>query len=61
MDGGFLDFRRLQTISLGCFASDFEGLDARIAPSFVKDVVSRFSAFYARQGQPVIVPPTPNP
>ncbi len=54
--GGFLDFRRLQTISIDRFACEFECLGARIAPSFIKDIVSRFSAFYARQGQPVIHP-----
>ena len=53
-DGGYLDFRRLHTVPLDRFGCEFERLDARIAPGFVKDIVSRFSAFYARQGQPVI-------
>ena len=56
-DGGYLDFRRLQTVPLARIGREFEHLDARIAPSFVKDIVSRFSAFYARQGQPVIDAP----
>ena len=52
--GGFLDFRRLETVPLDGFDSQFERLRVRIAPSFVKDIVSRFSIFYARQGQPKI-------
>lgn len=52
--GGFLDFRRLETVPLDGFESQFERLRVRIAPSFVKDIVSRFSIFYARQGQPKI-------
>jgi len=60
-DSGYLDFRKLETVplnndndELGC---GFERLKLRIAPSFIKDIVSRFSAFYARQGQPGISPP----
>ena len=54
LDGGFLDFRRLETIALVGWKEKYRCLDARIAPSFIKDVVSRFSGFYARQGQPAI-------
>ena len=57
VEGGYLDFRRLQTVPLGGVEDAFEQLEARIAPSFIKDVVSRFSAFYARQGQPEIRAP----
>lgn len=53
-DGGYLDFRKLQTARLDRIGTEYERLDARIAPGFIKDIVSRFSAFYARQGQPVI-------
>ena len=53
--GGFLDFRRLETVPLDGFDRQFGLLGVRIAPSFVKDIVSRFSIFYARQGQPEIV------
>ena len=56
-DGGYLDFRQLQTVPLASIGHEFAHLDARIAPSFVKDIVSRFSAYYARQGQPVIEAP----
>ena len=54
VEGGFLDFRQIQTIPRDRVTCEFEDLGARIAPSFIKDIVSRFSAFYARQGQPVI-------
>lgn len=60
VDGGYLDFRKLRTVALDKLGCEFQHLDARVAPGFVKDIVSRFSAFYARQGQPVIdVPPAP--
>ena len=54
MGGGFLDFRRLETVPLGTCEEKYKCLKVRIAPSFVKDIVSRFSLFYARQGQPAI-------
>lgn len=58
VDGGYLDFRRLKTVPL-CnneLECGFERLELQIAPSFLKDVVSRFSVFYARQGQPEVDP-----
>ena len=54
VNGGFLDFQQLQTVAMDQLEIKFEIMQARIAPTFVKDIVSRFSAFYARQGQPVI-------
>ena len=54
VDGGFLDFRRLHTILIDRLDRDFERPHVQIATSFIKDIVSRFAAFYARQGQPVI-------
>jgi len=53
--GGFVDFGRLKTVRWKEFGDTFDRLNARIAPSFIKDIVSRFSTFYARQGQPAIV------
>jgi len=52
--GGFVDFRRLETAPWAGFEERFQLLQARVAPSFVKDIVARFSTFYARQGQPDI-------
>ena len=51
-EGGFLNFRKLKTLD----ATDLSEVKPRIqiSPSFVKDIVARFSSFYARQGQPEI-------
>ena len=53
---GFVDFRRLETAPWEGFERSFQSLNVRIAPSFLKDLISRFSTFYARQGQPAIRP-----
>ena len=52
--GRFLNFRRLKNMDEDKFREEFEGPEIQISPSFVKDIVSRFSSFYARQGQPDI-------
>lgn len=54
LNSGFLDFQRLETIPISALGKKYVELEIRIAPSFVKDIVSRFSGFYARQGQPAI-------
>lgn len=53
-DGGFVDFRRLRTVKWKEFNSLFDRIEVRVAPVFLKDFVSRFSTFYARQGQPTL-------
>ena len=53
-EGGFLNFRKLSSLSLDEFNKRFEMPDVQISPFFVKDMVARFSAYYARQGQPDI-------
>ena len=53
-DGGFLNFRKLKTLKKDDFEDQFEEPLIQISPFFVKDMVSRFSSFYARQGQPDI-------
>ena len=52
--GGFLNFRKLETLNKRDFDEKFEKPCIQISPSFVKDIVSRFSSYYARQGQPEI-------
>jgi hypothetical protein len=52
--GGFLNFRKLSTITKDEFDKEFQAPVIQISPSFVKDVVARFSSYYARQGQPDI-------
>ena len=53
-EGGFLNFRKLSTSEPGDFSESYEPASIQIAPSFLKDIVSRFSSYYARQGQPGI-------
>lgn len=52
--GGFLNFRKLSSLSGEEFHERFEKPEVQISPSFVKDMVARFSTYYARQGQPDI-------
>ena len=52
--GGFLNFRKLNALNKNDFDEKFEKPTIQISPFFVKDIVSRFSSFYARQGQPDI-------
>lgn len=53
-EGGFLDFRNLRTLTNEEFDKKFEKPSIQISPFFVKDIVARFSSFYARQGEPDI-------
>ena len=52
--GGILNFRKLKTLNENDFDGKFGKPTIQISPSFVKDIVSRFSSYYARQGQPDI-------
>lgn len=53
-EGGFLNFRKLSAFRPREFRRQFEVSQIQISPTFVKDIVSRFSSYYARQGQPGI-------
>ena len=53
--GGFLNFRKVCTVPVEDFQKVFETpAPIQISPSFLKDIVARFSSYYARQGQPSI-------
>ena len=52
--GGILNFRKLTTLDKDDFDEKFGKPTIQISLSFVKDIVSRFSSYYARQGQPDI-------
>jgi hypothetical protein len=52
--GGFLNFRKIITITVDDYNDFYEKPFIQIAPSFIRDIISRFSSFYARQGQPNI-------
>ena len=52
---GFLDFRRIATVETEKLTERFDlPAKVQISPPFVKDIVARFSSYYARQGQPDI-------
>ena len=52
---GFLNFRSVSTVKVDRLSDRFElPPKVQISPPFVKDIVARFSSYYARQGQPDI-------
>ena len=53
-EGGFVNFRHISTFSKEEFNNLFKEPTIQISPSYIKDIVARFSSFYARQGQPDI-------
>ncbi len=52
--GGFVNFRKLASMSLTECKKKFAPPHIQITSQFVKDILSRFSSYYARQGQPEI-------
>lgn len=52
--GGVVNFRRISTYTEDEISNLFSSPIAQISPPFLKDIVSRFSSYYARQGQPDI-------
>ncbi|OQS19791.1 response regulator [Chromobacterium violaceum] len=52
--GGFINFRKLSTYSEVELSEKFSTPQKQITLSFLKDIVARFSSYYARQGQPDI-------
>jgi len=53
-NGGYINFRKLNTMNDDGIKTTFGEPIIQISPSFVKDIISRFSTYYARQGQPEI-------
>lgn len=51
-DGGIIDFRKIDTYKPTNFKSKFDNPDVQISMAYIKDIVARFSSYYARQGQP---------
>lgn len=49
-NGGFINFRNIKTIEFH-EAEKYTKI-LQVSPQFVKDIVARFSSYYARQGQP---------
>ncbi len=52
--GGLINFRRISTYTELELGENFNLPKIQISPAFIKDMVSRFSSYYARQGQPDI-------
>lgn len=50
--GGIINFRKTNSFSPDEFQERFSKPITRIAMLFTKDIIARFSSFYARQGQP---------
>ena len=53
-NGGFLNFRKITTCTKDELGDIYDPPHIQISPHFVKDILSRFSSYYARQGQPDI-------
>ena len=52
--GGLLNFRQVNSVSKGDFEEKYGASLHQISSPFLKDIVGRFSSYYARQGQPEI-------
>jgi hypothetical protein len=50
--GGFINFRKGISVRVENFEKVFKPPEIQVSAQFIKDIVHRFSAFYARQGQP---------
>jgi len=50
--GGVMNFRDVLAVKRDLFLSEFRARGIQISPPFLKDIVGRFSAYYARQGAP---------
>lgn len=53
-NGAVINFRRVSTYSESDLEKSFDKPIIQVASPFLKDIISRFSSYYARQGQPDI-------
>lgn len=53
-NGAVINFRRVSTYSQEELDESFNSPVIQVASPFLKDIISRFSSYYARQGQPDI-------
>lgn len=51
-EGGFINFRRITTLSIDEYNRDFNDPVVKVSSFFIRDIIARFSSYYARQGQP---------
>ena len=52
--GGVINFRSVRSIDFEDFYEAYEKPELQISNAFIKDILSRYSSYYARQGQPEI-------
>ena len=51
-EGGFINFRYTLTLTLDILKKDYTKPIIQISSHFIRDIISRFSTYYSRQGQP---------
>ncbi|MBU3188329.1 hypothetical protein K9O30_02980 [Clostridium bowmanii] len=49
--GGFIDFRKIKSVKVKELKVEYKRVGT-ISSEFIKDIISRFSQYYSRQGQP---------
>ncbi len=54
-NGGVINFRKISFLDIDKFCGKYNNPLLKIAPQFLKTIVSRFSSYYARQGQPEFI------
>ena len=50
--GGFIDFSKVSCEKIDGYDRTYSMLQYKVSPPFVKNILARFSSYYARQGQP---------
>ena len=50
--GGLINFRKLVSLKASDLFNQYQNLNIHISHHFIKDITSRMSSYYARQGQP---------
>lgn len=50
--GGLLDFTKTYSLKESDLFDEYIFLNIRVSPPYMKNILSRFSSYYARQGQP---------
>jgi hypothetical protein len=50
-EGGFINFRKLKSLKPKEIKKQFK-IIGKVTSPFLKDIIARFSTYYARQGQP---------
>ena len=51
-DGGFLNFSNIGSVAFDSFFNEYDLISERVSYPYLKNIMSRFSSYFARQGQP---------